>query len=125
MVAVLAAEARVAALVARSAEVSIAAVNGPASVVVSGRRVSGVADRLALGEGVMTQALAVSHAFHSPLMRPMVAAFARRRRGLRLRRRGWRWVRMSPGRRWRGRRRRTIGLSMFGARAVCRGCATA
>jgi acyl transferase domain-containing protein len=77
MVAVLAEEVRVAALVApHAAEVAIAAVNGPASVVVSGRRlaVTAITEQLAAA-GVRTQPLAVSHAFHSPLMAPMREAF--------------------------------------------------
>ena len=53
MLAVLAGEARVAAVVApHAAEVSIAAVNGPASVVVSGRRSAVAAIAARLGEGV-------------------------------------------------------------------------
>jgi acyl transferase domain-containing protein/acyl carrier protein len=76
MVAVLADEVRVADLVAGHAEVSIAAVNGPGSVVVSGRRsaVREIAERLSAA-GVRTHPLAVSHAFHSPLMAPMLEAF--------------------------------------------------
>ncbi len=55
----------------------IAAVNGPSSVVVSGDEQT----CLALGEqwrerGKRTRRLAVSHAFHSPLMEPAAAAFA-------------------------------------------------
>ncbi|WP_370653180.1 type I polyketide synthase [Mycobacterium sp. 20KCMC460] len=57
-------------------EVSIAAVNGPASVVISGaeRSVQAMADRLR-AEGRRVHRLAVSHAFHSPLMDPMVDEF--------------------------------------------------
>nr|WP_225038022.1 type I polyketide synthase [Mycobacterium canetti] len=57
-------------------DVSIAAVNGPASVVISGAldAVSVIADRLR-GQGRRVHRLAVSHAFHSALMEPMIAEF--------------------------------------------------
>ena len=77
MAAILADEARVREAVAKySKTVAIAAINGPASVVISGVE----ADVLALQErfernGVRTQRLAVSHAFHSPLMDPMLETF--------------------------------------------------
>nr|BFE59127.1 hypothetical protein GCM10020063_036530 [Dactylosporangium thailandense] len=53
--------------------VSVAAINGPSSVVLSGP--VEVLDALVL-PGVRTTRLRVSHAFHSPLMEPMTAAFA-------------------------------------------------
>ncbi|MEU8001743.1 SDR family NAD(P)-dependent oxidoreductase [Catellatospora sp. NPDC049111] len=61
--------------------VGIAAVNGPASVVVSGdeRAVDAVMAAL----GVDGRRLAVSHAFHSPLMEPMLAEFEQVVSGLR------------------------------------------
>jgi microcystin synthetase protein McyG len=56
--------------------ISVAAVNGPAHVVISGpeREVAEVAERLR-ETGVETRPLRVSHAFHSALMDPMLAAF--------------------------------------------------
>lgn len=75
MVAVSATEAEVAPLL--NGAVSIAAVNGPQSLVLSGERaaVGAVADRLVAG-GARVHRLAVSHAFHSPLMEPMMGEFA-------------------------------------------------
>ncbi|MFF2195171.1 SDR family NAD(P)-dependent oxidoreductase, partial [Streptomyces sp. NPDC058157] len=76
MVSVRAAEAEVAELVASYEDVSIAAVNGPSSVVVSGaaESVASIAGVLA-ERGVKTKQLTVSHAFHSPLMDPMLDEF--------------------------------------------------
>ncbi|MGW6296830.1 SDR family NAD(P)-dependent oxidoreductase [Streptomyces sp. NPDC055058] len=74
MVAVEAAEADVLPLL--GAEVSVAAVNGPQAVVVAG--VEAAVERVAteLGrQGRRTSRLRVSHAFHSPLMEPMLGAF--------------------------------------------------
>ncbi|MGB3292557.1 MAG: type I polyketide synthase [Phormidesmis sp.] len=58
--------------------VAIAAINGPNNTVISGSAEAVEAAVASLQTARMeTQALAVSHAFHSPLMEPMVAAFAR------------------------------------------------
>jgi 4-hydroxyphenylalkanoate synthase len=58
--------------------VGIAAINAPESVVISGEHsaVSAIAQRLA-AQGRRVHRLAVSHAFHSPLMEPMLEEFAR------------------------------------------------
>ncbi|MGZ4790899.1 MAG: beta-ketoacyl synthase N-terminal-like domain-containing protein, partial [Ilumatobacteraceae bacterium] len=60
----------------QAAVVGIAAVNGPAHTVVSGATavVEAVVGRFA-AHGVRTQRLVVSHAFHSPLMQPMIEEF--------------------------------------------------
>ncbi|MFD4984385.1 type I polyketide synthase [Streptomyces sp. NPDC058383] len=79
MVAVEASEAEVTPLLAgRADEVSVAAVNGPRSVVVAGEESAAleIATHFA-GLGRRTSRLPVSHAFHSPLMEPMLADFRR------------------------------------------------
>lgn len=60
------------------ADVSVAAFNGPSSIVLSGAEVSIRAIEQALGRQHITcQLLKVSHAFHSPLMQPMLESFRR------------------------------------------------
>jgi acyl transferase domain-containing protein len=78
MLSVLAEEALVARAVERFASVSIAAINGPRHVVISGETaaVEEIAGELG-ARRVASRRLAVSHAFHSPLMQPMVEDFAR------------------------------------------------
>ncbi|MEU8001742.1 SDR family NAD(P)-dependent oxidoreductase [Catellatospora sp. NPDC049111] len=61
--------------------VGIAAVNGPASVVISGAEQA--VDAVVAVLGVTGRRLAVSHAFHSPLMEPMLAEFEQVVSGLR------------------------------------------
>ncbi|MEV5100114.1 SDR family NAD(P)-dependent oxidoreductase, partial [Streptomyces rochei] len=76
MVAVEATEAEVLAHLEAVAGASIAAVNGPSSVVVSGveEAVAAVAEAFR-EQGRRTSRLRVSHAFHSPLMEPMLDEF--------------------------------------------------
>ncbi len=78
-------EAEVAkAIAGRRDVVSIAAVNGPKQIVISGETnavttiLEGFEERF-----IYTEALRVSHAFHSPLMAPMLDAFERFARGIR------------------------------------------
>ena len=79
MVAVFGSEARVArAIEPYGGEVSLASINGPESVVISGqsKAVQAVVGGLK-AEGVKSRRLQVSHAFHSPLMEPMLESFGR------------------------------------------------
>ena len=77
MASVMADEARVLDALAGRENLSIAAINGPRQIVISG-------DGTALAEvvneltaaGTKATRLTVSHAFHSPLMEPMVAAYS-------------------------------------------------
>ncbi|MFD3381494.1 MULTISPECIES: SDR family NAD(P)-dependent oxidoreductase [unclassified Streptomyces] len=72
MVAVRATEDEVAAVLEGMEQVAIAAVNGPYAVVISGEE-SAVAEAAARFEH--SKRLRVSHAFHSPLMDPILATF--------------------------------------------------
>ena len=58
-------------------KVSLAAINGPQSVVISGEgeAITEICQQLE-SKGIKTKQLQVSHAFHSPLMEPMLAEFA-------------------------------------------------
>ena len=79
MAAVMVDEASVRTLIAPwRTEVSIAAANGPANIVISGRdaAIDAILERMT-AEGISTKRLAVSHAFHSPLVEPMLAEFER------------------------------------------------
>jgi acyl transferase domain-containing protein/acyl carrier protein len=78
MAAVMADEAVVRAAIAGKSSLAIAAVNAPDSVVISGdtSQVEAVLAQLA-ADGTRSERLAVSHAFHSPLMEPMLDEFER------------------------------------------------
>ena len=73
MTAIAATEAEVAEAIQDVANVSVAAVNGPSSVVISGDAdaVEQVAERFR-ARGVRVKALRVSHAFHSHRMDPVL-----------------------------------------------------
>lgn len=77
MVSVMADAETVAARLENLETVAIAAMNGPQSTVISGEKtaLTKLAAQLA-AEGIKTTPLNVSHAFHSPLMSPMLAEFA-------------------------------------------------
>lgn len=78
MVAVLADESQVRAAIGPYNNVVIAAFNGPQNIVISGERQAiGSAIATLEAQGIETRKLKVSHAFHSPMMEPMLAAFKR------------------------------------------------
>ncbi|OJJ26222.1 hypothetical protein BI308_07420 [Roseofilum reptotaenium AO1-A] len=77
MVAVMASESQVREAIAQSnSQVTIAAINGAESIVISGESgaIATLSSKLK-SQGVKTKPLQVSHAFHSPLMEPMLAQF--------------------------------------------------
>ncbi|MFD5031469.1 type I polyketide synthase [Streptomyces sp. NPDC058405] len=78
MLSVRAAPADLAARIESEPLVGVAAVNGPTSTVLSGdlEALERIGAELA-AEGITTRGLQVSHAFHSPLMRPVLARFAK------------------------------------------------
>jgi malonyl CoA-acyl carrier protein transacylase len=77
MVAVFASKSQVQeAIQPHASQVAIAAINGLQSIVISGQRdCIELAIASLRAEGIKTKKLNVSHAFHSPLMEPMLAAF--------------------------------------------------
>ena len=78
MVSVMASESTVGQLLKphKEKEIAIAAINGPENTVISGESmaVTGIVSSLE-AKGIKTKKLEVSHAFHSPLMEPMLAEF--------------------------------------------------
>ena len=71
-----AAEAEVTPFLAEAARVAIAAINGPDNLVISGDRqeVASIAAQMEEA-GIITRPLRVSHAFHSPLVEPILEEF--------------------------------------------------
>jgi malonyl CoA-acyl carrier protein transacylase len=77
MVSVMATVEKVKSIIADySNTVAIAAINSPQSIVISGnsKDIKAIVEKLTK-EGIKTKQLQVSHAFHSPLMKPMLAEF--------------------------------------------------
>ncbi|NEO42203.1 MAG: type I polyketide synthase [Moorea sp. SIOASIH] len=77
MVSVMASESKIRSLIAAyTDQVSLAAINGPEAVVISGKAqvIAQICSKLE-SDGVKTKRLQVSHAFHSPLMEPVLADF--------------------------------------------------
>ena len=77
MVSVMASESQVTeAIKEYTSQVTIAAVNGPESIVISGESgaIATICDILK-NMGIKTKQLQVSHGFHSPLMEPMLTEF--------------------------------------------------
>jgi acyl transferase domain-containing protein/surfactin synthase thioesterase subunit/acyl carrier protein len=78
MAAIFADESTVAPSIGNAESIAIAAVNAPHNTVVSGEReaVVGIAAHFS-ARGIGSQLLTVSHAFHSPLMQPVMSEFRR------------------------------------------------
>ncbi len=78
MAVILADEGTVQAVVKKSGSLAVAALNAPANTVISGEReaVAAVVNHFNAA-GIRSQVLTVSHAFHSPLMRPIMREFGR------------------------------------------------
>jgi len=76
MVAVLASEQEVLSVISATEKVSLAASNAPQSVVISGEReaIQTICQTLET-QGIKTKNLRVFHAFHSPLMEPIIGEF--------------------------------------------------
>jgi acyl transferase domain-containing protein/SAM-dependent methyltransferase len=76
MAAVFAGRDRVKSALASSNAVSIASINGPENVVISGdgKQIESILERLS-SKGIKSKELVVSHAFHSPLMNPVLDEF--------------------------------------------------
>ncbi|NEP72541.1 MAG: acyltransferase domain-containing protein [Okeania sp. SIO2G4] len=76
MVSLMASESVVSQYITPESEVAIAAINGPESTVISGASIAikGIVNQLE-AKGIKTKQLEVSHAFHSPLMEPMLSEF--------------------------------------------------
>jgi acyl transferase domain-containing protein/SAM-dependent methyltransferase len=76
MTAVFAERERVEAAIASSNSVSVASINGPEMVVISGdgHRIEAILKRLS-AEGIKSKDIVVSHAFHSSLMNPILDEF--------------------------------------------------
>ncbi|MBZ0278144.1 MAG: SDR family NAD(P)-dependent oxidoreductase [Anaerolineae bacterium] len=88
MAAVMADEATVAGLIQPFGDsVVVATLNGPENTVISGQDAAVTAAMEALNaQGIKTRRLNVSHAFHSPLMEPMLPEFERTLKGVRFNR---------------------------------------
>jgi len=78
MMTVFASETQVArAIQSDTQHVSIAAINGPENIVISGQHEAIATLKAALeSQGIKTKPLLVSHAFHSPLIEPMLPTFS-------------------------------------------------